>query len=119
MKMWDTIQFILVLWLYILFTYFGIRLISKWTLNLNIYLRLAILSFYIALFWGIGIAGSNGHPGFAFPAPNFLAIGLMVFTGFYRGAVMGIGIFCIWWTLFFVLLLVRYMIKKKKQVLSN
>jgi hypothetical protein len=117
--MWDTIQIILILWVYILTTYFGIRFISKKIHNFNIYLRLSILSFCMALFWGIGIAGSDGHPGFAFPAPNILAIGFMVFAGFYNGVLIGFEIFCIWLTLFFVLLLVRYFINKKKQVLNN
>ena len=117
--MWETIQFILVLGAYILVSYFAIKLISKWTLKLNIYFRLLILSFSYALFWGIGIAFTGGDPGFAFPAPNIITIGLMGFMGFANGILTGLSILGIWWTMIFVFMLVRNLINKRKQVLNN
>ncbi|HAO07900.1 MAG TPA: hypothetical protein DCQ50_13170 [Chryseobacterium sp.] len=117
--MWETIQFILVLFAYILGSYFATKQISKWTLKWNVYLRLLILSFSYALFWGVGIAFTGGDPGFAFPFPNLITIGLMGFMGFYWGILTGLAILGIWWILFFVFLLVRNLINKKKQLLNN
>ncbi len=118
--MWETIQFILVIGAYILVSYFAIKLIDKWTLKLNIYFRLLILSFCYALFWGIGIFFTGGgEPGFAFPAPNIIAIGLMGYNGFYRGILTGLGVLGIWWTIFFVFMFVKNWKDREKQVLKN
>lgn len=113
--MWDAIQLILVLTIYFLITYFIIKVISKFTVDFNPYLRLLTLSFFYALFWGIGIAGSDGDPGFAFPAPNIIAIGLMISIDFYRGAfTTGLYILIFWWTIFFLVMLIRHLVKKRK-----
>jgi hypothetical protein len=117
--MWDILQFIFVLGVYILVGYFGIKLISKWTLKLNIYLRLLILSFFYALFWGIGIAGTDGNPGFAFPAPNIIAIGLMGSIDFFRGVITGLVILVIWWAIFFAIMLLKHFSKNFKKSIKE
>ncbi|WP_375730268.1 hypothetical protein [Saccharicrinis sp. FJH62] len=99
--------------IYIVIGYFGIRLISKWISNLNVYIRLLIVSFCYALVWGIGIAASGGDPGFGFPVPNILAIGLMISIGFYYGALKGLIILSFWWILIFTIMLIRHLTKQK------
>jgi hypothetical protein len=117
--MWDSLAFLLLIVMYILVSSFAAKLISKVTLKLNIYFRLIVLSFCYALFWGIGIFYTGGDPGFGFPAPNIIAIGIMVVNGFCRGIMTGLSILGIWWTVFFGLMLVRFLITKKAQVLVN
>jgi hypothetical protein len=122
--MWDAIQFILLLTGYILVAYLIIKFISKFIIaRINSYLRLLTLSFLYALFWGIGIAGSGGDPGFAFPVPNIVAIALMISIGFYRGVVTtGLYIFLFWWAIIFLFMLIKHFIKKEsrfKQADSN
>jgi hypothetical protein len=112
--MWDAIQFILLLTAYIGASYFIIRLVKKYTADTNKYFRLLILSFAYALFWGLGIAGSGGEPGFALPAPNIVALGLMTSIGFYQGLLTGLIILSFWWTIIFIVMLVRQIIKDKK-----
>jgi len=95
-------------------SYFIIRLVKKYTADTNKYFRLLILSFAYALFWGLGIAGSGGEPGFALPAPNIVALGLMTSIGFYQGLLTGLIILSFWWTIIFIVMLVRQIIKDKK-----
>lgn len=115
--MWDAIQLILLLTVYVLVTYFIVKFTSKLFININPYLRLLTLSFLYALFWGIGIAGNGGDPGFAFPAPNIVALGLMISIGFYRGVFStGLYILGFWWTIFFLVMLVKFLMNKKKSV---
>jgi hypothetical protein len=89
------------------------RLISKWTIDLNPYLRLITLSFFYALFWGIGIAGSGGEPGFGLPAPNIIAIFMMLYDRFYHGVFIGLLILCFWWTIIFLFMLIKNLYRKK------
>ena len=112
--MWDVLQFIFGLAIYIVIGYFAIRLISKCISNLNFYIRLLIVSFCYALFWGIGIAASGGDPGFGIPAPNIIAIGLMISIGFYYGVMEGLIILLFWWILIFMIMFIRHLIKKKQ-----
>jgi hypothetical protein len=114
--MWDTIQFILLLTAYIATAYFIIWLIKKYTADTNKYLRLLTLSFVYALFWGLGIAGNGGDPGFAFPAPNIVALGLMASIGFYRGILTGLIILGFWWVIIFVVMFVRQTLRNKKVI---
>jgi hypothetical protein len=111
--MWDALQFVFGLGIYIVIGYFGIRLVSKWISNLNVYIRMLIVSFCYALFWGIGISASGGDPGFALPAPNIIAIGLMISIGFYYGVIEGLIILGFWWILIFTIMFIRHLIKKK------
>lgn len=112
--MLDVIQFIIVLTAYIAVSCFIIWLIKRYLVHANKYFRLLTLSFVYALFLGISIALSGGHPGFAFPAPNIIALGLMVISGFYSGIIKGLIILCIWWVVFFVFMLIRLALNKKK-----
>ena len=111
--MWDALQFILLIGGYILIAYFIIKFISKLTVDINSYLRLLILSFFYALFWGLSIAASGGDPGFGFPAPNIVAIGLMLSISFYRGVVTGLYILGFWWIIIFAVMLVRNILKRR------
>ena len=117
--MWDAIQFILLLTGYVATSYFIIWLVKKYTADTNKYLRLLCLSFVYALFWGLGIAGSDGHPGFAFTAPNIVALGLMANIGFYRGILTGLIILGFWWTIIFVVMFVRHVMKNRKTIKSE
>jgi hypothetical protein len=112
--MWDAIQFILLLSAYVATTYFIIWFVKKYTADTNKYLRLLTLSFAYALFWGFGIAGSGGDPGFAFPAPNIVALGLMASIGFYQGLLTGLIILGFWWTIIFIVMFVIQIIRDKK-----
>ncbi len=113
--MWDAIQLMSILSFYAVATYFLIKFILKFIVDLKPYFRLLILSFLYALFWGIGIAGSDGHPGFAFPVPNIIALGIMVCIGFYRGVfTTGLYLLIFWWTIIFLAMLIGYFIKRKK-----
>lgn len=114
--MWESLQFILLLIVYIGIYFFAIKLIKKHTTNSNKYFRMLALSFIYALFWGLGIAGSGGEPGFAFPAPNLIALGFMVSIGFFNGIQTEIVIVGFWWFLIFIFMLLKQRIKNKKQV---
>jgi len=52
--------------------FFVIRIIKKSIGHINSYLQIVILSFFYALFYGVGIVASGGDPGFGFPAPNLM-----------------------------------------------
>jgi hypothetical protein len=82
---------------YIVVCYFIIRFISNLLMNANYYLRIVIISFLSALFLGIGIAGTGGEPGFGFPAPNILALILMLSLKNYNGVIVGLYVFGSWW----------------------
>jgi hypothetical protein len=99
---------------YFLICYFLTRFISKWTIHLNPYLRLITLSFFYALFWGIGIAGSSAEPGFGLPAPNIIAILMMLNDRFYQGVINGLLILCFWWTIIFLFMLIKQLYRKKR-----
>ena len=101
---------------YIVFCYFLIKIIGNWTRDLNHYLRQIILSFLYALFLGIGIAGSDAEPGFGLPAPNIIAILLMIRDRFYQGVITGLLILCFWWILIFLFMLVIHSYRKKKLI---
>jgi hypothetical protein len=101
--------------IYILICYFLTRFISKWTIDFNPYLRLVVLSFFYALFWGIGIAGSGGEPGFGLPAPNIIAILMMLNARFYPGVFTGLFILCFWWTIILLFMLIKYFYRGKKR----
>lgn len=113
--MWETIQLILLLGVYVLISYLFIRFVFKKTINLNPYLRLLLLSFLYALFWGIGIAANGGDPGFALPAPNIWAIILMYNDKLYRGVKFGLLVLGLWWAIIFIIMLIIYLIKRKRE----
>jgi len=105
---------------FILFGYLSvgfilIRLIRKWTISLNMYLKLIILSLSYASIFGIGIVGGGGEPGFAWPCPIIVA-GLfdiwiwIEIKYFFNGIIIPL---IFWWTLIFVVMLV---IKKRREI---
>lgn len=112
--MWDNILFILLLTGYVIGTYVIIKLIKKHITGLNKYIQLLVLSFAYALLWGIGIAGSGGDPGFAFPAPNVLALALMVSIDFYRGVRMGLLFLAFWWLGIFLTMYIAQLVRNRK-----
>lgn len=112
--MWDIIQLISLLTAYLAIAYLVIRLTQKHTQHKNKYFRLLLLSFLYALILGPGIAGSGGDPGFAFPAPNIVALGLMMSIGFYKGIVSGLIILSFWWVIIFMVMFIRQLIRNKK-----
>ena len=115
--MWEILLIFFAPIVYIAIGYFSVELISKHISKFNIYSRLIIISFCYALFWGIGISATGGDPGFGFPAPNIIAIGLMIRIGYYSGAVDGLIILAFWWILIFVIMYIRHLIKMKKNCL--
>ena len=112
--MWEIVKFILLLTGYILLTYYIVKYVAKLTINFKSYLRILLLSFFYALFWGIGFAGSGGDPGFAFPVPNIVAIILMASIGFYDGILIGLIVFGFWWTIIFIVMVVDRQINKRQ-----
>src|SRR5438270_13454588 len=117
--MWETIQLLLLLVIYVLISYLFLKFISKRTTNLNPYLRLLLLSFLYALFWGIGIAANGGDPDFALPAPNMWAIVLMYNDKLYHGVKFGLFVLIFWWVIIFIIMLIKYLMKKKNQVQTS
>ncbi len=63
---WTVIAILISLGYFIL-SYFAIKLLIKRTKNLPHNLRLIITSAAYSFIFGIGIIGSGGEPGFAFP----------------------------------------------------
>jgi hypothetical protein len=96
-----------------------IKFINKGIIDLNPYLRLIILSFFYALFWGIGIAGSGAEPGFGLPVPNIVAIFLMFNDRYYQGVINGFIILCVWWTIIFLFILMKHILKKRNSTNNN
>ena len=111
--MQEGLQLAALLICYLLAGYYVTKLIRKSISNLNIYLRILVHSFSYALFWGIGIAGNGGEPGFGFPAPNFIAIALMASNKFYYGVKIAIYIMTFWWATIFFLMLARHHMTRK------
>ena len=105
--MFELILFIL----YVAVSYLIIILVKNYTENINKHLRLLILSFIYASFWGIGIAANGGDPGFALPAPNIVALGLMASDGLYRGVLSGLIILGFWGI---IIIIVMYLKQAKK-----
>ena len=79
----------------------------------NKYLSLAVLSFAYALFFGLGILGSGGDPGFAFPFP-ILWTGLIYvwewspWLLFINGVMIPL---IFWWVLIFVVMIIKLYLK--------
>jgi len=99
---------------YVLIAFLLLKSISILTANINPYIRFFILSFLYSLFCGIGIAGNDGDPGFAFPAPNIVAITLMYKDNFYRGIEIAFYILAFWWLLIFAIMYISHIIKQRK-----
>lgn len=109
-----TILFITFFLVYFAIGYFIVRQIKKYLIFTNKYIKILILSFVYALFWGFGIAGSGGDPGFALPAPNIIAIGLMMTNGNYKYSLTGLLILVLWWTLIYIIMLIVQLTKDYK-----
>ena len=111
----DALLVILLLTAYIFISYLLVRFISRRIAGINPYLRILLLSFLYALFWGIGIAASGGDPGIGLPAPNLVAIVVMALIGFYQGIWAGIIFLGFWWTIIFLVMMAIFIIKSRKQ----
>jgi hypothetical protein len=111
--MTDSIVFVLLI-AYIIATYILLRFLRRRTRLIRPFIGIGIMSFSYALFWGIGVAGSGGEPGFALPAPNLLAMILMSYSGFYQGVFIGSMIFGAWWVGIFSIMSLRHYLKKRQ-----
>ena len=111
----ESVVIILGIIVYVLGCWLVPRFVRKRTSAEKHYLRLVALSFIYALFYGIGIAGSGGHPGFAFPVPNIIALYLMYDIGFYSGMVIGLYVLLVWWVIVFGFMLIRQKFRKRKE----
>ena len=112
--MWDVVQLILLLAAYIAISHIIIKCIKKHIVYSNQYLRQLTLSFVYALFWGIGFFGGGADDtGYILPAPNILALGIMMSIGFYRGIMIGLLVVLFWWLLFFIFMLILRFIKNE------
>lgn len=109
----DSFVFIIII-AYWIVSYFFIRFLGRSIVSLNPWLQLLIKAFLFALFWGIGIAGSDAEPGFGIPAPNVFVIPLMLIQGFYSGVLSGLFILLFWWILIFSLMIIVYFLRRKK-----
>ncbi len=112
----SAILIILVMAGYFIVTYFTIKFIGNRKGGINPFFRILIISFLAALLWGIGIAGTDSEPGFALPAPNIIAITLMLSEGYFRGVLNGIYILVFWWVFLFIILVIRHLIKSRRNL---
>lgn len=104
---------------YLIVGYFISKYVSKLILNKNRVLKLLIFSLIYAIFFGVGIAGNDGDPGFGFPAPNGIAIYLMASIGFMDGVLIGLKILCAWWVAIFISMLIRSNLRLRKHQPHN
>lgn len=119
MTFWEDSLIFIVLITYLVISYLFVRFLCRLFLSLNFWLQLLIKSFLFALFFGIGISGSDGEPGFGILAPNILAIPLMFIQGFYSGVLSGLVILLFWWIIIFLFMLITYIFKKRKRLINN
>jgi len=112
--MWDIVQILFFISIYISIGYLIIRYIKKKIGEFNPYLQIGIKSILYALFWGIGIFATGGDPGFGFPAPNIVAIILLVIIGNIQGIISAIVILCFWWIIFLTTMFLKKLIKERK-----
>lgn len=99
---------------YIGIGYFIPKLIRKRIINMNQFLKMAILSFTYALIFGIGLIGGGGYPGFALPCPVIVSalfdiLDWIPFMIFINGVIIPLAF---WWILILVIMLIRHKIKK-------
>lgn len=85
---------------------------------MDVRIRLPILAGIYAGFFGIGILGGGGDPGFAFPAPIAVATALGVWlwidwAPFVRGVVIP---FIFWWVLIVAYMVFSRWIKQRGRV---
>lgn len=102
---------------YILLTYFITGKIRKYTLRLDAYTRINILSLTYTLLFGIGaLTSGGGDPGFAIPSPLILVIMFAVWDWFPNGILSVFTIlipFLFWWTIVTTTMLIKLNIKRK------
>ncbi|MFT5254314.1 MAG: hypothetical protein ACI87N_003382 [Flavobacteriales bacterium] len=110
----ETLKIFSILIIYLISGYFIAKYVSKTMINRNRIFRLVVLSFTYALFFGIGIAGNGGNPGFGFPAPNGIALYLMYHIDFMRGFFTGLKLLCVWWIVIFTIMLLKSFIRLKQ-----
>lgn len=108
--------FIIVAVAYIIGTYYLIRFIRIRLRAINRYLGVVILSFVYALFFGLGILGSGGDPGFALPFPITLTALIYVWdwvpwTHFINGVIIPLTF---WWFLFLLMMMIRQFIAARR-----
>ena len=111
MQNWAIILFFI---FYGLLCFFVIKLTHRVTVDKNIFFKSLIRSFIWALFLGVGIMASGGEPGFALPAPNLIAIIVMLIDRLYQGVISGLIILAFWWVVIFGVMIIMYIIKRRK-----
>ena len=100
----------------ILIAYFSLGIICSkllgWIIKTtNPIIRIGIFSFFYAFYFGIGIAGTGGEPGFAFPCPIIL-VGFL--TNSERIVYSVLIPLLFWWVVIFLLMLLKHQLKKRK-----
>ena len=101
--------------LFLVAGYFISKNIATKKCKLNEYVRISIRALSYALFFGIGIAGTDADPGFAIPVPNIIAILLMLSEGYYEGVLTGLIILLFWWTIIFSIMAIKLFLRTRRQ----
>ncbi|KAA3622893.1 MAG: hypothetical protein DWQ02_25430 [Bacteroidetes bacterium] len=104
---------------YLILVFLIIKLVKARLANGHPLVRIISLSFIYALFLGVGIVGSGGDPGFGFPAPNIVAIILMLTIGYFNGVINGIVLIIIWWGILFISMFIGSFIPSNYQNMVN
>ena len=115
--MFDYISGIAIVLVYILIGYYIMRFIRSQTTQMKLYPRLLLLSFFCTLIFGIGIVGSGGDPGFAFPCP-IIVTGIIYILNWVETKIFINGFIiplAFWWTIIFIVMLTKNKIKAKMQ----
>jgi hypothetical protein len=104
--------FFLILIIYIVISYYLTRFIARKLISINPIIRIVILSFFYALFFGIGIVAGGGDPGFGFPVPNLAVIFIdAFFENFSIGTLrVDLVITLFWWIIIFLVMIIGYFV---------
>lgn len=103
------VLFLLVVISYFIVTYLIVKVIKNSVKSVYWLIRLIILSFFYALFFGVGAVGGGGEPGFALPAPVIFAAWYSDSGRIFNNAVVP---FFFWWGLILVIMVSIYLVKK-------
>jgi hypothetical protein len=112
----ENIKILIIIVVHFVIGYFLTKFLRKQTTQIKNWLRLLILSFSYAIIFGIGIVGSGGDPGFAFPCPIFLT-GLIYISDWISTRIFINGFLIplvFWWTLIFLVMFIRDILKNKE-----
>ncbi len=113
------IESIIGLALFIGYIIFGLLVISFFRKHIDFLkpiTQLIIISFLYTIFFGIGLIGGGGDPGFAFPFPLLLIAMFDIWVWvewkiFINGFIIPLFF---WWLLIFLIMLLRYWIKRRR-----